>query len=457
MLQNDIESKRKNYPANSLLRLSAASTPGAVRSSSGNAALSSFENEITAKSSWDAGTQQQRQAPVSSSSGNAALSSFENEITAKSSGDAGTQQQRQAPATSTSALMADGGLHSLEAEIRRKSSPTTALPPFMSRPHHPDQEVAHDNHITGPPQPSLPQHFMPHHQHNFDDPMLYRHPPDPRLDFDDSVAPSMGGDGFDSSGPPPLTIPYNVSDEQAQSNLHHHHPSRDDDYNSDDNNTPSVDEPAAEVQAYVPPTVVEAAGVAVVLSTEEEERLMKQKRKKYVCLGAACVCLIAAAIIVPTVLRATSEYGRPIYDIPPSVAPSVAPSFAPSGAPTSSAFAEFLDGVLKPLNVSTENAFDNVDSPQYEAALWLVLEDRETYWPQNGLTADHWSIVQRYSLATFHESTAGEKWKFCGKPPSVCFDVAWLTGTLTVPLLPEEISTTCHLPTLLYDCMRSNR
>jgi hypothetical protein len=232
----------------------------------------------------------------------------------------------------------------------------------------------------------------------------------------DSDLPVMN-EGFDTV-PQPLSVPYSFSDEPEAA--------RSGDGDPPDRE-PNVDIPEGGIIAYVPPAVVEAAGVAVILSTEEEERLDKEKRKKYVFGGAICVCLVAIAIIVPTVLTAARGSAPESLALPPSMAPSFAPSVAPSSAPTSSVFADFLADVLKPLNASSDVVFDDVHSPQYKAAVWLVEEDSKYYWEQHDLSRSHPKIVQRYALATFHFATGGNKWRICGKESPNCPNVAWLS------------------------------
>ena len=180
------------------------------------------------------------------------------------------------------------------------------------------------------------------------------------------------------------------------------------------------------IQAYVPPTVVEAAGVSVVMSWEEEERLESAKRSKYILGGAICVVLIAVAIIVPSVLSATAVEEPP--EIVPSSAPTAMPSSVPSSAPTTSAFAAFARDVLEPLEINNASVFDNVNSPQYKAAEWLVLEDSISFWSQNGLIEEHPKILQRYALATLYYATDGDNWLYCGKESlSTCAGQKWLT------------------------------
>jgi hypothetical protein len=246
--------------------------------------------------------------------------------------------------------------------------------------------------------------------------LMQRSHPGLARQMDSNLPPSMGEDV--DSVPQPLSVPYSLSDEHEGAN----------DVESDFYDAgPNFDVPDGRIEAYVPPTVVEAAGVAVVMSTEEEERLDKEKRKKYLFGGAICVCLVALAIIIPTVLTAAGGSTTEALGLPPSMAPSLAPSAAPSGAPTSSAFADFLEDVVKPLNVSSDDVFNDVHSPQYQAALWLVEEDSKNYWEQQDLNPDHAKVIQRYALATFHYAAGGNNWRLCGKESSSCPRVAWLS------------------------------
>jgi hypothetical protein len=102
----------------------------------------------------------------------------------------------------------------------------------------------------------------------------------------------------------------------------------------------------------------------------------------------------------------------------PTSAPTAAavPTESPTASPTqlcnaSPSLRELLIRVV--LNgVSSTEAIDSPGSPQNLAYSWIVNHDPEHLCP------DSPTLVQRYSLAVFYYSTAGENWLQCSAPSS---------------------------------------
>jgi Leucine-rich repeat (LRR) protein len=160
------------------------------------------------------------------------------------------------------------------------------------------------------------------------------------------------------------------------------------------------------VEAFVADNVVDAMGVAVVMSEEEENQIERRKYKKYLILAFICMVLIAVAIVVPVVL----VVGK-VEPAAPSAAPSMAPSLAPSSAPTSVRLTDTIDSLK---SISNEDAFNDVMSPQYQAAQWVSDED------PLALPIGDAQFVQRYILAVFYFSTNGDEWDNCGRNDPIC-------------------------------------
>lgn len=302
------------------------------------------------------------------------------------------------------------GLNSLENDIRSKHessfSQEFSLNPVNSHMGGTGRPASHRDVIgLGPEDGYVHSQHPPPHQVMHSD-----------LDYAEVVPSPSQGMGVEIV-PVPMTVPYDMSDDPEVAVQH---------TSVSVQEQPSTDAvPDSGIEAYVPAAVVHAAGVAVV-NEEEEKRLETQKRRRYLMGGCCCLIVVAIAIIVPVAI--TSGESPPKIEIPPSAAPSAVPSSSPSSAPTSEFFAQFLDEVLRPLDVSAGDELFDVNSPQYQAALWLILEDRLSYWPEARLTMDHPKVLQRYALAVFHYSTNGDDWYYCGKNTGNCFDVTWLTS-----------------------------
>jgi hypothetical protein len=160
------------------------------------------------------------------------------------------------------------------------------------------------------------------------------------------------------------------------------------------------------------------------MSETEEEEMHRQKYKRRMRWVVIGLFIVLIAIIVPTVIKVTSNEDDVIVELVPTASPSAAPSSAPSSAPTSADFNEFLDiiNTLYDDDDAFEEAFGDLDSPQYKAALWATSEG------SLGLAPGHPRTLNRYSLATFYFATKGDNWFRCGRESTDCADdEEWLT------------------------------
>ena len=95
---------------------------------------------------------------------------------------------------------------------------------------------------------------------------------------------------------------------------------------------------------------------------------------------------------------------------PPTSSPTVSSSNFPSGVPSADPTAEpteskldALKAVLLPLSPNSAESLDDDNSDQYRAMEWLV--ESESF---DSFSTE--KIVQRWSLATLHESFYGREW-----------------------------------------------
>merc|ERR1712125_23922 len=92
----------------------------------------------------------------------------------------------------------------------------------------------------------------------------------------------------------------------------------------------------------------------------------------YLIYASVCFVVVAIVVIVPIAVILPRQNSvvevLPTVEMQPTAAPSGMPSSQPSEVPTTSTFSDLLD-ILIP--ISTPGIFNNRQSPQYRAALWL--------------------------------------------------------------------------------------
>ena len=161
--------------------------------------------------------------------------------------------------------------------------------------------------------------------------------------------------------------------------------------------------------------VVDAMGVALVMSDEEQERLDKSRFRRYLWIGVCALILLTMAIVIPVVLVFGKNEGPK-----PTVPPTSAPSMTPSSAPTSTRFTDILDYALQ---FSSAESLTDHASPQFLAADWVANLDER----QADLESEE--LAQRYLLAVFYFSTAGDEWEECSRSTTCNVGFSWLDGT----------------------------
>jgi len=102
--------------------------------------------------------------------------------------------------------------------------------------------------------------------------------------------------------------------------------------------------------------------------------------------------------------------------------PTKTPAYAPSAPPTSETFIELLQTLrpLYPTDEMFEEAFSDLETPQYKAAYWASTTG------SIGLSGSDARMISRFALATFFYSTKGEKWTRCHENLKTCGPGYWL-------------------------------
>jgi len=143
--------------------------------------------------------------------------------------------------------------------------------------------------------------------------------------------------------------------------------------------------------------------------------------------------LAAAAIILPFVLdyngvrssgspEEPSPTQAPVSTSPPAPtdgSPTAVPG--PTEAPTTARLGQFIRQYLVP--VSGEEVFEDPDSPQYQAAVYIADEDPYT----SQLTSVE-QLGDRYAAITFYYATNGDNWDTCYLGDESCVDGQWLVN-----------------------------
>ena len=127
----------------------------------------------------------------------------------------------------------------------------------------------------------------------------------------------------------------------------------------------------------------------------------KKERRKQCMYMVGCLALFVAVVIAVTVGVTTNTISNKDTTSPesPSLSPTEAPTQVPSSAPTGS-----LDTFLESLPDYTLAGLQNSSSPQFQAFQWLSNHQDISLLPE-------WRKRQRFALATFYLSYAGEHWR----------------------------------------------
>lgn len=142
---------------------------------------------------------------------------------------------------------------------------------------------------------------------------------------------------------------------------------------------------------------------------EEEE---ENRKRRMLWLGGVVFCVLIIAVVV-TVLSLAPE-DETIGEV---IETSESPTGVPSSAPTPAAILELLAELegRYPNPEMYEAAFNDVNTPQYQALLWATNEGN----PDN-LEGAHPRMINRYALATFYFATNGNAWARCSKDGTNC-------------------------------------
>ena len=161
-----------------------------------------------------------------------------------------------------------------------------------------------------------------------------------------------------------------------------------------------------------------------------------QSRHRCLVLGITIVALLAiAAIVLPFVIDtcddcdnnkvplAPTSPNAPVF--PPSASsptrsPSARPPAGGTWAPTTQRFGHFIEEFLEPLSGAA--VFDDRNSPQYMAAVFMAEEDRV-----GPTLASVEELEDRYALSVFYYAMSGDSWFKCNKNDRRCEDGnSWL-------------------------------
>jgi hypothetical protein len=171
-------------------------------------------------------------------------------------------------------------------------------------------------------------------------------------------------------------------------------------------------------QAYVPGQEHGTAVTAMDIYTQEElEEEEDNRKRRMLWLGVAVFCILIIGIVIAVLSLAPED--DPIDDGGDNggVEFSEAPSTAPSSAPTPAAILELLAELegRYPDQEMYDQAFSDLNTPQYQALLWATDEGNS-----DNLSGNDPRMISRYALATFYFATNGDEWARCGRDGTNC-------------------------------------
>lgn len=154
-------------------------------------------------------------------------------------------------------------------------------------------------------------------------------------------------------------------------------------------------------------------GDAPHISTSTPSLGKSRKMYMYIAIVVCALCVVAAAVTVTKFTNgekgSSHAMGAEFDPFAPSSIPSFQPSSYPSGSPTSRPSSEREKIIGAYLSTLTDGESNIVDSPQHQAKMWLLYEDKlNLHLPSYGSDALKSAVAerikQRYALATVYFS-----------------------------------------------------
>lgn len=165
----------------------------------------------------------------------------------------------------------------------------------------------------------------------------------------------------------------------------------------------------AAVQAFVPDApekrdeILEIdTGNVVAFDEVDEDKAARSYVKRWMII-AAVVMVIVVVVTVPVSIK--------LSQVDPTESPTETPSLSPSTAPSTDRTAQIFTFLSE---VTEFDVLSDRESPQYQAAIWMSLEDKLS------LGLNEPNFLQRYALATFYFATSGDDWKRCSRGDRDC-------------------------------------
>jgi len=172
--------------------------------------------------------------------------------------------------------------------------------------------------------------------------------------------------------------------------------------------------PDAAIEAFVPATVIEVAVVELVFTQEEEaQRILQQQIRRFIGMVIPSVVMALIIVITVSILETNGKRMTAIATLVPSAATIT--SATPLASPTTS----YLPQILQDLTaVSDPKALKNQSMPQYQAVVWISMQD--SYVQSELLGGKTQKFLQRYILAAMYYTLGGDAWTQCGQHSPRC-------------------------------------